>query len=506
MTDITEPVYQVANDRGWSTFCRAPDEGGYLGLVQEFYANLPDKINNNVTVRGKSVPMGPDEINKLYGLISYEGDEYSVLSKSLKNSPNLDGITKVICNKQPKWKVTKGGNYMSFSARQLKDPCKMWFKFVVSRLLPRQETTGVTPYRALLLYCIVTMKSIDVGQLIHNEMVDTAMDHAKTSRWLWYPALISRLCIQVDVPLDSNETLIKVRKLITLKSIPEGSSDPEDADEPHVSDAERAPRRRREFKRAPKLEPNPNISMEWLKSTLQRMLDHQNRMRQVIEKQLREASEKRWYYVAKYYDEIERQSAAKEASRVENPAGCDIRLRKKLLVLDLNGLLMDIIPVPRSDVTIQSSYKSDAVLKNKHIYLRPHVNEFMKFCIENFDVGIWTSRMRHNLEPIIDFFFGHHKEDFKFIFDQEWCTITDYTVCESLGVIPLKKNEIGKKKAVKLKNLQMVWDKFKDDYDDNNTLLIDDSPVKALCNPAHTAIFPETFSISKLETDDSLGT
>lgn len=40
-------------------------------------------------------------------------------------------------------------------------------------------------------------------------------------------------------------------------------------------------------------------------------------------------------------------------------------------------------------------------------------------------------------------------------------------------------------------------------YNESNTLLIDDSPYKALLNPQHTAIFPHSFKFDR--SDNSLG-
>lgn len=63
--------------------------------------------------------------------------------------------------------------------------------------------------------------------------------------------------------------------------------------------------------------------------------------------------------------------------------------------------------------------------------------------------------------------------------DQSHCTDTGFPV-------------VGKKrsKSIILKKLKKLWEKFEPDlpwergeYDESNTLLLDDSPHKALCNP-----------------------
>ncbi|KAK1587237.1 hypothetical protein Q3G72_010896 [Acer saccharum] len=61
-------------------------------------------------------------------------------------------------------------------------------------------------------------------------------------------------------------------------------------------------------------------------------------------------------------------------------------------------------------------------------------------------------------------------------------------------------------KPLVLKELRKCWDDevVKGKYNEFNTLLLDDSPYKALLNPAHTGVFPTTYDGK--EWDDELGT
>jgi len=66
-------------------------------------------------------------------------------------------------------------------------------------------------------------------------------------------------------------------------------------------------------------------------------------------------------------------------------------------------------------------------------------------------------------------------------------------------------------KPLVLKQLKKLWNKEegdllweKGDYSPSNTLLLDDSPYKALCNPPYTGVFPYPFSYT-VENDNSLG-
>ncbi|KAK7266581.1 hypothetical protein RIF29_19230 [Crotalaria pallida] len=84
-------------------------------------------------------------------------------------------------------------------------------------------------------------------------------------------------------------------------------------------------------------------------------------------------------------DERKNEEGSSEISRISFAGahvGC---LKKKLLVLDVNGLLVDIVP-PSDD------HKADAVITGTAIFKRPFCLEFLEFCFEKFEVAVWSSR------------------------------------------------------------------------------------------------------------------
>nr|KJB33407.1 hypothetical protein B456_006G009600 [Gossypium raimondii] len=132
------------------------------------------------------------------------------------------------------------------------------------------------------------------------------------------------------------------------------------------------------------------------------------------------------------------------------------------------------------------------------VFKRPYCDDFLKFCCERFEVGIWSSRNRKNVERFIDFLMGDMKQKLLFCWDSSYCTTTQF-------------NTLGHKyKPLVFKDLRKLWEKHDPDlpwekgyYNESNTLLIDDSPYKALLNPPHTAIFPHSFKFDM--KDNSLG-
>ncbi|XP_056162771.1 uncharacterized protein LOC130134405 isoform X4 [Syzygium oleosum] len=168
--------------------------------------------------------------------------------------------------------------------------------------------------------------------------------------------------------------------------------------------------------------------------------------------------------------------------------------KKKLLILDLNGLLADIRP------HVDYRYKPGLMVSREAVFKRPFVDDFLQFCFEKFAVGVWSSRTKRNLDPVVDFLMGDSKGKLLFCWDQSYCTITKFATIEN------------RDKPLVLKELRKLWDKLESNlpwekgaYNESNTLLLDDSPYKALCNPANTGIFPYSYHYRDAK-DNSLGT
>ncbi|CAA7051835.1 unnamed protein product [Microthlaspi erraticum] len=206
--------------------------------------------------------------------------------------------------------------------------------------------------------------------------------------------------------------------------------------------------------------------------------------------------------------ELEKENAACVTSRDETPPVIDSCvasggmkeetgsipsvLKKKLLVLDLNGLLAAIVS-PVADC------KADINIGRRAIFKRPFCEDFLNFCFDKFEVGIWSSRKKNNVDRITEFLLGDMKKKLLFCWDMAYCSTTTVGSLEN------------RHKFVVFKDLNQLWQKHdptlpwqKGDYNETNTVLLDDSPYKALLNPPYTAIFPQSYNHLD-KTDASLG-
>ncbi|CAM0905184.1 unnamed protein product [Alopecurus aequalis] len=179
---------------------------------------------------------------------------------------------------------------------------------------------------------------------------------------------------------------------------------------------------------------------------------------------------------------------------IYSPEGSLVRFqRKKLLILDLNGILADI----NTDSNV--AHLADGRVRGKNVFKRNYLDDFLRFCFQNFELGIWSSRMKVNVDAVVDILMKDLRRHLVFCWDVSKCTTTNCATLEN------------NRKPLVLKELKKLWNKEdrnlpweQGEFSPSNTLLVDDSPYKALRNPPYTAIFPQSYSYH-IEKDDSLG-
>ncbi|KMT15843.1 hypothetical protein BVRB_3g058110 [Beta vulgaris subsp. vulgaris] len=167
--------------------------------------------------------------------------------------------------------------------------------------------------------------------------------------------------------------------------------------------------------------------------------------------------------------------------------------RKKLLILDINGILADIVyPPPKG-------YRADTKIAGRAVFTRPFCSDFLNFCLERFNVAIWSSRSRKIIDRLVNYLMGDRKDKLIFCWDLSYCTESNFRTLEN------------KHKALVFKELRKVWESYdpdlpwkKGEFNESNTFLLDDTPYKALLNPPHSAIFPYSYNF-KNRSDDSIG-
>lgn len=154
--------------------------------------------------------------------------------------------------------------------------------------------------------------------------------------------------------------------------------------------------------------------------------------------------------------------------------------KRRLIVLDLNGLL-----IFRVFARDKGNYAHHLATSHKvndfFVWKRPHVDAFLDWLMDRYAVGIWSSAMHHNVDKLIAWTLGEERRK-RLVF--EW----DQTKC------PQEKHPTHKHKPLFLKPLASLWEVFPE-WNESNTLLVDDSPLKAKRNPPHLLFSPPEWTI-----------
>ena len=180
------------------------------------------------------------------------------------------------------------------------------------------------------------------------------------------------------------------------------------------------------------------------------------------------------------------------------------------LVLDLNGILCQCVhksQLPRTArVNRVGSHVFSSLIPTllgpKHVYTHPRLADFLAVIAEVTDrVFVWSSMRRSTVELIASFLFEGVKEPFE-IMGQEFCTKVEISRGKYL-------TDLSGTKEIFFKDLsRRVFSNSSRgvSFDKDNTLLIDDSPEKSVCNENGNAIFLEPWSRSQRGDDVLMGT
>ncbi|KAJ3226244.1 hypothetical protein HDU81_007419 [Chytriomyces hyalinus] len=184
------------------------------------------------------------------------------------------------------------------------------------------------------------------------------------------------------------------------------------------------------------------------------------------------------------------------------------------LVLDLNGTLVDRLTKQHErQMASQNALcpkESDLTLERCRVFLRPYLDVFLRFLLDNFHVAVWTSAVAKNAHPMTEFImkpFGG-ADALEFVWDRDQCIL----------------DPIPKKPYNTIKDLRLIWresqnsnlsnnETFDDTlpdanlsipftpshvWNETNTILLDDSASKSCRTPFNHLLVP-TFSVWDLK-------
>lgn len=139
--------------------------------------------------------------------------------------------------------------------------------------------------------------------------------------------------------------------------------------------------------------------------------------------------------------------------------------QRQLLILDLNGFFIDRVYDKNYEIRTNR-------IGNFLVWKRKGTKKFLDYAFANFDVAVWSSACKYNVNRLLKYVFGDYSSKLTFVWDQSHCKLSDDCF---------------------LKNLEDVWEKFPQ-YNENNTLIIDDTELKMKNNPKSCVIMIKTWN------------
>lgn len=136
----------------------------------------------------------------------------------------------------------------------------------------------------------------------------------------------------------------------------------------------------------------------------------------------------------------------------------------QLLILDLNGTLVS------------------RTKRNQGMYVRPYADEFLDHIFRHYKVMVWSSAQPQSVENMLQLF-GRHEDRLAKVWDRTKFNLT---------------RQEYYRKTLTIKNLEEVWEAFGGKYDATNTIMVDDSPAKAVLQPYNSVHLTE-FDHAKID-------
>ena len=178
--------------------------------------------------------------------------------------------------------------------------------------------------------------------------------------------------------------------------------------------------------------------------------------------------------------------------------GCRPSLKWLNIVLDLNGVLCQCVERPaaarhgRSFFKDQHLYSSrvPTLVGPKGVYCRPRVRKFLRL-FSNFaaHIVIWSSMKRTTVERVARYHFHDLPPPFA-ILGQNHCK--NIEIGDGQFVLSFNENKLIFLKVMPeqlFNRAAAPWP-----FNNDNTVLVDDSPEKSVCNESGNAIFLESWS------------
>ena len=141
-------------------------------------------------------------LNQFYSLEDIEYNEYSAY---MSDHVELMVIVNAIYKSSIQWKMSNGEACSVKSSTLTKD-ANIWHYFMGARFMSSSHLSDIIRDQAVLIYCILSGKSIDVGSIHHTSIL-----HSVRGVYVghYFPSLNTALCGKAGVIWGPSEEVIQ---------------------------------------------------------------------------------------------------------------------------------------------------------------------------------------------------------------------------------------------------------------------------------------------------------
>ncbi|KOM43222.1 hypothetical protein LR48_Vigan05g082600 [Vigna angularis] len=195
--------------RNWRRLATYPTPAN-IAVVKEFYTNAR-KLGDYPTeeylsyVRGHAIRYDPNSINNFLGT-KWVGEQCQ-FALCMEEGTDFNDVESVLCVPGGHFQRNKSCAVVNIKRTDLTLLAKYWMAFSHANIQPCSHVSDITLSRALFLYCVLRNMSINIGQLIANE-IQMCANTMNNKAPLGHPSLITHLCKIAGVELNGNQYTI----------------------------------------------------------------------------------------------------------------------------------------------------------------------------------------------------------------------------------------------------------------------------------------------------------
>ncbi|KAI3772810.1 hypothetical protein L6452_04004 [Arctium lappa] len=202
-------IRQVVDTQGLNKLCRVYDSYN-LTLIREFYCEMSVTSTSKIHVRGTTVHLTAKRINQFLELNPPKKTEYYALVHKATAS-DLAEVVAVLGKPKTNWESHTNMMLRTFRASNLTADSNVWINFVRHTISPTSHDTFITVERMLLLYCLVTGKTINFGRIIMRSIRECST-RSKSRGKFYFPGMLTKLLTDMGVPRYIDDLVLKKQR------------------------------------------------------------------------------------------------------------------------------------------------------------------------------------------------------------------------------------------------------------------------------------------------------